>query len=190
MAGTTVDFQPKEDAMEGSDVAAAAVAHAMPPESIGRAVSRDAATAFGDVVAVLMRSPFHRSTFVPELEWLVAPGVASGQFAIAHRTDPKTGAQTAISFMLWAMVSPEVSKRLAGVNAKPKLKPEEWMSGDIPWLVEAAGESDTTRNLLKSMVAKRFATTGINFMQMAPDGKYRPTRLEHKDEAPPVPTVN
>jgi cytolysin-activating lysine-acyltransferase len=179
-----------EDAMEGPKAPAAAAPPAKPADAIGKAVSRDIAAAFGDAVAVLIRSPFHRSTFVPELEWLVAPGIASGQFAIAHRTDPKTGAQTAISFVLWAKVSEEVSQRLSNAGGKPKLKPDEWMSGEIPWLIEAAGEADATRNLLKSMVAKRFAATGINFMQLAADGKYRPTRLEHKDETSGAPTVN
>ncbi len=157
---------------------------------IGKAVSRDVAAAFGDAVAVLLRSPFHRAVFLPELEWLIAPGIACGQYAIAHRTDPKTGTQSAVSFATWAMVSDDVNKRLMASNGKPKLKPEEWRSGKTPWLIEAAGETEATRNLVSSLVTKQFASSGLNVMQMGADGTFRATRIAPTAEKPADAAVN
>jgi len=150
--------------------------------AMGNAISRGVATAFGDAVAVLMRHQNYRHAFLCDLEWMVAPGVASGQFAIAHRNDPKTGASAAIGVVLWAMVSEEVNQRLSAANARPKLKPEEWTSGQIPWLVEAAGEPESTRELLKALVGKRFAKAGLRAMQMGADGKLAATVLEAAPE--------
>ena len=157
---------------------------------IGKAVSREIAGAFGDAVTVLMHSPFHRAIFLPELEWLIAPGFACGQYAIAHRTDAKTGTQSAVGFVTWATVSDEVSRRLIATNGKPRLKPEEWRSGKTAWLIEAAGEADATRNLISSLVAKQFATSGLNVMQLGADGKYHATRVEPKVEKPADAAVN
>jgi hemolysin-activating ACP:hemolysin acyltransferase len=178
-----------EDAMAGTKTSTTAADPSKVQPLIGKAVSRDVAAAFGDTVAVLMRSPFHRSTFLPELEWLVGPGIASGQFAIAHRSDPRNGAQTAVAVVLWALVSDLVHQRLMAASGKPKLKPEEWTSGAVPWLIEAAGEAEATRNLLKSLVAKKFADTGLNMMQLGADGKFRPSRLENKPETTPAAAI-
>ncbi len=172
------------------DTSQATTAPVNPVAEIGKNVSREIASAFGDAVAVLMHSPFHRTVFLPELDWMVAPGVACGQYAIAHRTDPKSGTQTAISFVTWAMVSDEVNRRLLAANSKPRLKSEEWRSGKTAWLIEAAGESEATRNLMSSLVAKQFAVGGLNVMQLGPDGKFRPTRLQPKPEKPADASVN
>ncbi len=157
---------------------------------IGKTVSREVAGAFGDAVTVLMHSPFHRAIFLPELEWLIAPGFACGQYAIAHRTDAKTGTQSAVGFVTWATVSDEVSRRLIGANGKPRLKPEEWRSGKTAWLIEAAGEADATRNLISSLVAKQFSNSGLNVMQLGADGKYHATRIEPKADKPTETLVN
>ena len=157
-------------------------ANALSTMAMGNAISRGVATAFGDTVAVLMRHPNYRHAFLTDLEWMVAPGIASGQFAIAHRNDAKTGASAAIGVVLWAMVSDDVSQRLVSSGTRPKLKPEEWTSGQIPWLVDAAGEPESTRELLKALVGKRFAATGLRAMQMGADGKLAATVLEATPE--------
>ena len=135
---------------------------------------------------VMMRSPNHRTTFLPELEWLVAPGIASGQFAFAQRSDANSGATAAIGLVLWAMVSEAVDKRLTGSNSRPKLKPEEWMSGQIPWLIEATGEPEATRELVKALVNRRFAKTGVRAMQLGTDGRLAMTLLKPEAETAPA----
>jgi len=156
----------------------------------GKTLSRDIAAAFGEAVAILIRSPFHHATFLPELEWMLAPGIASGQYAIAHRTDSMTGAQTAIGFVTWAMVSDEVNQRLLTTNSRPKLKPLEWRSGKTAWLIEAAGDAEATRNLIATLMDRQFAVSGLNIMQQGPDGKFRATRIAPKVVKPADAAVN
>jgi cytolysin-activating lysine-acyltransferase len=58
---------------------------------------------------------------------------------------------------LWALVSPEVDKRLMeGDAAALRLKPEEWKSGDIPWLLHAAGETRFVRFVVDQLMKTTF----------------------------------
>ena len=46
---------------------------------------------FGQIVSVLMRTPQHRYAFLSDLEWLVLPAVATGQFSLAEAQDKTSG---------------------------------------------------------------------------------------------------
>src|SRR5262249_42617559 len=69
----------------------------------------------------------------------------------------KGGATVPASLVLWALESPEVDQRLTGTaQAEPKLTPAEWTSGDIPWLVYAAGETRFVRPVVDQLMATTF----------------------------------
>ena len=77
---------------------------------------------------------------VADLGWLVVPAVANGQFAVAEARSQETGAITPVGALLWALVSADVDKHLTDLSAPLRLKPNEWRSGDIPWIILAIGD--------------------------------------------------
>ena len=116
----------------------------------------------GQIVSVLMRTPQHRQSFLSDLDWLVLPAIATNQYALNEVTDNSTGATLPVAVALWAMVSEEVDQRLSS-SAAPhvRLKAAEWNSGTIPWLVEAAGEPRATGAIIRALLERRFASTGL-----------------------------
>src|SRR5262245_39559666 len=75
----------------------------------------------------------------------------AGQFRIGE-AKPKTGGSVPVAVVFWARVSADVDKRLAEIGRAPiRLRPDEWTSGDILWLVHAAGEPRFVRAVLKQL---------------------------------------
>jgi hemolysin-activating ACP:hemolysin acyltransferase len=121
------------------------------------ALSRQQSATFGDVVALLARSPQYRHYSLGDLEWLVVPAIAYGQFRIAEGIDVKTGNRGAVAAALWASVSEEVEQRLvANLGQTPRLQPNEWRSGDRCWLMSVAGEPRAVSMLLKQLSETQF----------------------------------
>src|SRR5580698_7565204 len=129
------------------------------PEGITEKVRRDAATlrnavGFTQAVGILMRSPHYKQYKIADLEWLLLPPITHRQFRIGEvkLDQAQGGASVPASLVLWALVSPEVDKRLTeAVDCEPQLGPDEWTSGDIPWLVHAAGETRYVRPVVKQL---------------------------------------
>jgi hemolysin-activating ACP:hemolysin acyltransferase len=127
-------------------------------------VRRDAASlrnsvVFTQAVGVLMRSPHYSQYKIKDLEWLLLPAITSQQFRIGEvKLDAAHGGATMpASLVLWALVSPEVDKRLSETTeVEPKLAPAEWTSGDTPWLVYAAGETRFVRPVVKQLMETTF----------------------------------
>ena len=81
----------------------------------------------------------------------------TGQYSLAEarRGDSKIAFPAAV--VLWARVSPNVDKRLAENLTGPlTLRPDEWRSGDILWLVEAVGDTRVVHGLLKQLAGSAF----------------------------------
>lgn len=134
------------------------------PAGLTEKVRRDAASlrnslAFTQAIGVLMRSPHYSEYKIADLEWLLVPAIANRQFRIGEvkLDEAKGGATVPASLVLWALVSPEVDKRLTeATQAEPKLTTAEWTSGDIPWLVYAAGETRFVRPVVDRLMATTF----------------------------------
>jgi hemolysin-activating ACP:hemolysin acyltransferase len=136
------------------------------------------ARSFAQVVAVLMRDPNFRTMPLADLEWLVLPAVMSGQFRVAEapasllgadkapgkardKTPDKTpdkapdkantgGVLVPVAVALWARVSGEIDKALAGSLDRPvRLKPQQWASGEHVWLVAVAGDRRAVPKLIE-----------------------------------------
>jgi cytolysin-activating lysine-acyltransferase len=135
------------------------------------------ARSFAQVVAVLMRDPNFRTMPLADLEWLVLPAVMSGQFRVAEapaslgpdkgpgkgpdkaadktpdKAPDKTktgGVLVPVAVALWARVSAEIDKALAGSLDRPvRLKPHQWASGEHVWLVAVAGDRRAVPKLIE-----------------------------------------
>ena len=143
----------------------------------GRA-SRDAATlrnawAFTQVVGVLMRSPHYSRYTLGDLEWLVIPPLLAGQFRIGEaKVDKNQGAVMPVAVVLWASVSAEVDKKLMETEeASLRLKPEEWKSGDILWLMHAAGETRFVRQVVDELTKSTLKGRQVKVRAHDPAGK-------------------
>lgn len=132
----------------------------IPEEARKRLIqSKMVGASFGGVVAVLMRSPEFRNVFLADLEWLVLPALAHRQFALAEGQDKRTGAVAPVAVVLWAMVSPEVDQRIsAKLDGPIRLAPNEWRSGDIPWIVASVGSREALASLLRNLAQTKFNT--------------------------------
>ena len=134
------------------------------PTGLTEKVRRDAAAlrnslAFTQAVGVLMRSPHYKEYKIGDLEWLLLPPISNHQFRIGEvkLDEAHGGATVPASLVLWALVSPEVDKRLTETTvSEPKLTPAEWTSGDIAWLVHAAGETRFVRAVVDQLMATTF----------------------------------
>ena len=129
------------------------------------------ARSFAQVVAVLMRDPNFRTMPLADLEWLVLPAVMSGQFRVAEapaslgpgkgpdkaadKAPDKTrtgGVLVPVAVALWARVSGEIDKALAGSLDRPvRLKPHQWASGEHVWLVAVAGDRRAVPKLIEQI---------------------------------------
>lgn len=136
------------------------------------AASKGISAAFGEIVAVLARSQHYKHYSLADLEWLAAPAIALGQFAKADAQHKTLGFTTPIAIVMWAKVSEEVDQRLSAALDQPiRLKPQEWKSGDIAWVVVAEGEQRATAALLQQIKERLFKDATLKARVMGPNGK-------------------
>src|SRR5262245_41377636 len=127
--------------------------------------------AFTQIIGVLMRSEHYKHYTLGDLEWLVVPPMLAGQYRIGE-AKPKTGGSIPVAVVLWARVSAEVDQRLAQIGRAPiRLRPDEWTSGDILWLVHAAGEPRFVREVLKQLNESAFKGREVKLHGFGKDGK-------------------
>ena len=151
------------------------------------AVSKAMMAAYGSIMAVLTRSVTQKFETLAELEWMVGPAVASGQFGIAETQSQSSGMVLPVGILLWASVSTKVDDRLTQDAAAPvRLSPDEWRSGDILWLVDAVGEPHTVQEMLKSWVQSHAQGRPVKYKSRGKDGNWRVSVLPAP--GPPAPS--
>ena len=123
----------------------------------------------GQVVSILLRSPQHRQRPLADLEWLVLPPILSGQFRVVQAE--QLGVPVPVAVALWASVSAAVDLRLSDLSAPWRLHPDEWCSGDIPWLVEFVADTRTQQALIKHLGETVFKGRAIKMRVRGADGK-------------------
>lgn len=137
------------------------------------------AQAFSQIVAVLMRDPVYKNLKIADLEHLVLPPVLVGQFRLALGTrksdadyEQKGGIYVPVAVALWARVSPGIDKALSENLDKPVwLRPQEWTSGDVLWLMAAAGNPRAIPEFLKQLAEKDFKGKTVKMRLRGADGK-------------------
>ncbi len=138
-------------------------------ESQIREVSRGIAVAYGEIVALLARSPKYRHLTLADLEWLVLPPLLSNQFrVVSAQVKGQAGFQLPLGVAFWAFVSPEVAAKLEAQKkdgAVFRLAPPEWKSGDIPWLLDIVAPPEAAKAMyrqLRETVFKDAAPRGFS----------------------------
>ncbi|RRN67269.1 toxin-activating lysine-acyltransferase [Agrobacterium deltaense] len=121
---------------------------------------------FGKVALVMMATPRYRHLTIADLSHLVLEPLIRDRVAIAQPSNPGIEDGGLAGIALWASVSEEVDSRIreqikAGVFPL-RLKPEEWTSGKINWLLDIIAPSS------------RLATSVLaNFKQVLKEGDLR-----------------
>lgn len=139
----------------------------------------------GAIVSILMRSAEHKQHTLADLEWMIGPAIARQQFAIVESAQGSSGLVVPIATTLWALVSPGVDQRLSSDLERPvRLTPAEWTSGDIPWIIVAAGDGPALTSLLQKVTETRFAASPPKIRVRGRDGKIAVGRLELKPRQP------
>jgi cytolysin-activating lysine-acyltransferase len=96
------------------------------PEELG--ADKTISQMLGEVTWLLTQSPIHKQLFVGDLEWFCMPPIIHRTFRMFY------GPTTPAGVVFYANVSEETDARLtAGAH---KLRAEEWIGGDIAWLIE------------------------------------------------------
>jgi|SRR5215475_8012744 len=190
-SGVRVQMTNETSAQNNAATAPDAQAGLGTSPSVTARVQREAAVlrnalAFTQVVGVLMRSAHYKQYTLADLEWLVVPPIMAGQFRIGEvKPDQNKGAALPVAVVLWASVSAEVDKRLMEADSVSfKLKPEEWKSGDIPWLVHAAGETRFVRHVVEQLMKTTFKGREVKVLARDKDGKPKVHTLSDTAPAP------
>jgi cytolysin-activating lysine-acyltransferase len=134
---------------------------------------------FAQIVAVLMRDPGYKNLRVADLEWLVLPPVMAGQYRLAHGTRQSEGGKeqqggvfVPVAVVLWARVSPHIDKALSeNLDKQVRLRPNDWASGDIVWLMAAAGHPRAVPEFVKQLAETDFKDMQVKMRVREPDGK-------------------
>lgn len=140
----------------------------------GVAQSHQRLAAFGGLTVLLMRSASFRQQKIADLEWMLEPAVATGQFVIAEVVARDSGLAVPAAAILWASVSDEIDAR---VRANPgeaiKVQRNEWTSGPHCWLVASLGDQRAVRSLLLQLNNAQFKDRTLSIVSRQPDGSVR-----------------
>lgn len=104
---------------------------------------------FGKIVMTLMMVPRYRSQMLTDLQHLVLEPMLKDRVALAYRTKAKDDpAADMTGFAFWASVSEEVDARIREQISNGvfpvRLKPEDWNSGEINWLLDVVAPDQET----------------------------------------------
>jgi hemolysin-activating ACP:hemolysin acyltransferase len=142
----SIDSKPVEDFLKSLD-----------PAQVGAALSKLVAASIGDIVVVLSRSPARKHYSLADIEWMVIPPVCMGQFYIVEAMDKTQGFRAPVAAVTWASVSDEVDELLQKqATSLRRLRPDQWNSGTIGWLIDAVGDPRGVRNALQWLAAGPF----------------------------------
>jgi len=128
--------------------------------------------AFGQVVSVLMRAPHYKHYSLADLEWMVVPPLVTSQFSIVEAQSRKNGMSAPVCVVFWANVSAEVDARLSASPGEPiRLKPNEWRSGDILWVIDAIGDARAVTAVLKRLRENEWKARAVKIRTRTKEGK-------------------
>ena len=137
---------------------------------------------FAQIVTVLMRSPWYRHYTLGDLEWLVIPPLLAGQFSVVEFKPQQNVVSVPVAAALWASVSAEVDKRLSeNLHVPIRLRPDEWRSGDILWLIDAVGDPRVVPQLVKQLVETKFKGREAKMLARGENGKVIVQRIASKE---------
>jgi hemolysin-activating ACP:hemolysin acyltransferase len=121
---------------------------------------------------VLSRSPVHKHYSLADIEWMVMPPVATGQSYVVEIADKERGFRAPIAAVTWALVSQEVDTRLReAAGQRVRLRPDEWKSGEIGWLIDAVGKGQGLDAALDWLKTGPFKERPLNLIARDREGR-------------------
>lgn len=82
------------------------------------------------------------------------------------------GPRIPIGLALWAKVSPEVDEKLsANLDTPVKLRPDEWRSGEINWIIDVLGDEKIMSSLFEKLKSDVFKEQSFKMRSRDEDGK-------------------
>jgi cytolysin-activating lysine-acyltransferase len=185
-AGSIETPAAKADGTKAAAETAAAAPAALDAEEAKKraAASKRMAASFGEITLLMSRSPAEQHFALRDLDWLVAPAVSLGQFALAEAQSKTNGLVVPVGAVLWALVSPEVDQRLSAQETGPiRLAPSEWRSGDIPWVIHTVGEPKILGGLMEQLTKTVFKDRAPKMRIRGQDGKAKVGEIHVKQKA-------
>lgn len=119
--------------------------------------------AVGHACVLMAASKGHKYLFMGDLDWACVPAIATNQYKVWSRGPMPVG------FASWAMVSDEVDKRISETGV-PKLRPAEWNSGEICWLMDILAPFGGGEQMIQELRQGALSGKKIKTLQPAPDG--------------------
>jgi hemolysin-activating ACP:hemolysin acyltransferase len=127
------------------------------PQQVAGAVSKLISATIGDCAIVFSRSQAHKHYSLGDIEWMILPAVVTGQVYVAEAQHKESGARVPVAVVLWANVSAETDQRLStNPGQKIRLRPDEWQSGDISWIIDVAGDPTAAMGALQQLAGTVF----------------------------------
>jgi cytolysin-activating lysine-acyltransferase len=135
------------------------------PAIRGAAASKLVVASVGDIAVVFSRSPAHKHYALADIEWMILPPVLLGQSHVVEAMNKATGARAPIAVVTWAFVSGETDQRLsADLTHRIRLRPDEWKSGNIAWIVDLVGAPAGMRHALQWLKAGPFKDKNLKLV--------------------------
>lgn len=97
--------------------------------------------AYGEAMLVFAKDPEWNGARLADAHAILAPAARMNQIVIA-KVPNAADAPTPVGVAVWAKVDETVDRKLKQQSAqgeRPQLAPEEWRSGEIPWLIALGG---------------------------------------------------
>jgi cytolysin-activating lysine-acyltransferase len=146
---------------------------------VGAAASRLFAASIGDMVVVLSRSLAHKHYSLADIEWMVMPPVAAGQFYVVEAADKERGFRAPVAAVTWALVSAEIDARLRdAAGQRVRLRPDEWKSGEIGWLIDVVGKGKGLDAALQWLKTGPFKERRLNLIARDKQGAVAVSTLD------------
>ncbi|MDQ8700272.1 toxin-activating lysine-acyltransferase [Hyphomicrobium sp. LHD-15] len=182
-AAGAVEISARDKTPDNEDLAAPVTLDADEAKKRAAASKRMAAS-FGEIVLLMSQSPAEQHYALRDLDWLVAPAVRLGQFALAEAQSKTNGQVLPVGAILWAVVSSEIDQRLSGQETGPiRLAPGEWRSGDIPWIIHTVGEPKILGGLMEQLTKTVFKERAPKMRVRGQDGKAKVGEIHVKEKA-------
>jgi hemolysin-activating ACP:hemolysin acyltransferase len=113
----------------------------------------------------------------------------SGQFYVAEAEHKELGLRAPVAVVTWARVSTEVDARLTESAGTPiRLRPNEWTSGEIIWLVDVVGEPTVLETSLRICAYAPFRSQVVKMVTRSNQGAPRVAFLHDLISATNEPT--
>ncbi|NOT72212.1 MAG: toxin-activating lysine-acyltransferase [Hyphomicrobium sp.] len=135
------------------------------PQQVAGAVSKLISATIGDCAVVFSRSTAHKHYSLADIEWMILPAVVTGQVYVAEAQHKESGARAPVAVVLWASVSVETDQRLmANIGQKIRLRPDEWKSGDVLWIIDVAGDPTALAGALRQLAVTVFKDRSVKIV--------------------------